>query len=264
MEHSHSGHRQRLRDRYEQSGAGAFADHELLELLLTYAIPRRDVNEIAHALLERFGSLEGVLSAELSALTSVPGIGESTAMFLRLQHDVQRRMTLRRFSGRDGRVRLNTPAASARFVNELLLAEPNETALLLCLNTQRTLISTRQIAMGTLDQAAVHPRLVAEQALLQHAHSVLLAHNHPSGSPLPSESDLAITERVRAALKSLDIALFDHLIVGRNAVYSCLAETVIVLHAEEFETIPPEVYREEYLSPIKKPLLAVVMEQYQE
>ena len=84
MEHSHSGHRQRLRDRYEQSGAGAFADHELLELLLTYAIPRRDVNEIAHALLERFGSLEGVLSAELSALTSVPGIGESTAMFLRL------------------------------------------------------------------------------------------------------------------------------------------------------------------------------------
>ena len=179
MEHSHSGHRQRLRDRYEQSGAGAFADHELLELLLTYAIPRRDVNEIAHALLERFGSLEGVLSAELSALTSVPGIGESTAMFLRLQHDVQRRMTLRRFSGRDGRVRLNTPAASARFVNELLLAEPNETALLLCLNTQRTLISTRQIAMGTLDQAAVHPRLVAEQAMLQHAHSVLLAHNHP-------------------------------------------------------------------------------------
>ena len=81
---------------------------------------------------------------------------------------------------------------------------------------------------------------------------------------LPDAAVKESRERVRAALKSLDIALLDHLIVGRNAVYSCLAETVIVLHAEEFETIPPEVYREEYLSPIKKPLLAVVMEQYQE
>ena len=137
MSQPHDGHRQRLRERYLLNGASAFADHELLELLLTYAIPRRDTNETAHLLLKRFGSLESVFSANLTELCTVDGIGDGAAIFLRLQHDLQKRMALRKFAGRDGRIYLNSPAASAAYAHELLSSDKTEQAILLCLNTQR-------------------------------------------------------------------------------------------------------------------------------
>ena len=260
MEHPHGGHRQRLRQRYLTSGASAFADHELLELLLTYAIPRRDVNATAHALLNRFGSLEAVFSADIAALCGVEGVGESAALFLHMQRDLQQRMALRRFSGRDGRVRLNSAYDVACFVHELLYTERSETVLLLCLNTQRMLISTQRIGGGTLDRATVYPRMVAEQALLQNAHSVILVHNHPSGNPLPSPQDHATTEAVRAAVKSLDISLLDHLIVGHGAVYSSASNCVVTLSGENVQTQSPEEYSQQLQ--VKRPPLAAVMEQY--
>lgn len=261
MTHAHDGHRKRLRERYLSSGASAFQDHELLELLLTYAIPRQDVNATAHALLRRFGSLERVFSAEPSALCDVDGIGESTAIFLRLQHDVQQRISLRRFSGKDGRVLLNTPAAAAFVAHEMLMGEVRETGLLLCLNAQLVLTAAQRFSSGTVDQAVIFPRVVAEHALLQHAHSVILVHNHPSGDPRPSKADETVTEAVSAALQSLGIRLNDHMIVGHGVVYSLTAGRILRLTGDACEVLTPE----EYERSLKKqpPVFSFVMEEYQ-
>ena len=261
MEHPHGGHRGRLRERYLQSGADAFADHELLELLLTYAIPRRDVNGMAHELLARFGSLENVLNADPAALRQVTGVGESAAVYLHLQHDLMQRVLLRRFSDRSGRIFLSTPEKSARYLLELLYDKPTENAVLLCLNAQREVICVGRIGDGTLAEAAVYPRAAAELVLLQHAHSAILAHNHPSGNPLPSEADNLATTQVAAALQALGVPLLDHLIVGHGVVYSSSAKRVISFVGAAPASFSPE----EYLDTVKnaaQPVLSRVMEPY--
>ena len=263
MEHPHNGHRERLRDRYRQSGIEAFADHELLELLLTYAIPRRDVNGMAHDLLARFGSLENVLKAEPAALQQVQGIGESAAIFLHLQHDLMQRILLRRFSDRDGRIRLNTPLKSAHYTHELLCDESTEATILLCLNTQRELICVGRIGDGTLAEAAVYPRAAAELVLLQHAHAAILAHNHPSGNPLPSEADDMATQQVAAALNSLGVPLLDHLIVGHGVVYSSTSKQVLSFVGATPTSCSPEEYTAQRNKPAVSQL-AHVMEPYAE
>lgn len=263
MEHPHGGHRRRLRDRYTQSGADAFKDHELLELLLTYAIPRRDVNGTAHALLSQFGSLENVLKAEPAALQQVEGIGESAAIFLHLQHDLMQRILLRRFSDRSGRIRLTTPLKSAHYVHELLCDASTEAAILICLNAQREFICVGRIGDGTLAEAAVYPRAAAELVLLQHAHAAILAHNHPSGNPLPSSEDETTTVQVAAALNSLGVQLLDHLIVGHGVVYSSSSRQVLSFAAGEPASCSPEEFRQQRLE-TKPELLARVMEPYAE
>lgn len=263
MEHAHGGHRQRLRDRYTQSGAAAFADHELLELLLTYAIPRRDVNDTAHALLLRFGSLENVLKASPTALQQVPGIGETAAVFLHLQHDVMQRILLQRFSDETGHIRLTTPLVSARYALELLHNQVTESAILICLNAQRVVLCVARIGDGTLAEAAVYPRTAAEMVLLHHAHSAILAHNHPSGSPLPSAADHETTEKVSAALSSLGVPLLDHLIVGRGSVYSSSSRQVVSFTGSEPVCCSAEEFQQ-FQTDSGRSLLSRVMEPYPE
>ena len=118
----HNGHRERIREQYISHGAEAFLDHQFLELLLTYAIPRRDTNELAHLLLERFGSLEGVVTAEIAQLMLVEGVGESAAVFLRMQGDLFRRLRMRRLTDARGQIRLSSPVDAARYaVSQLSL-----------------------------------------------------------------------------------------------------------------------------------------------
>ena len=261
MEHPHGGHRSRLRERYLHSGADAFQDHELLELLLTYAIPRRDVNSIAHALLAQFGSLENILKAAPAALQQVDGIGESAAVFLHLAHDFMQRILLRRFSDRNGRIRLTTPLKSAHYVHELLCDSSTEAAIMICLNAQRELICVGRIGDGTLAEAAVYPRAAAELVLLQHAHAAILAHNHPSGNPLPSKEDETTTVQVSAALNSLGVQLLDHLIVGHGAVYSSSSRQVLSFREGTPASCSHEEYRELCMQ-TRSETLARVMEPY--
>ena len=263
MEHPHSGHRERLRDRYMQSGIEAFADHELLELLLTYAIPRRDVNAMAHELITRFGSLENVLKADPAALRQVTGIGDSAAIFLHLQHDLMQRILLRRFSGRDGRIHLSTPLKSAQYTHELLCDAPTEKTVLLCLNAQRELICVGSIGDGTIAEASVYPRTAAELVLLQHAHSAILAHNHPSGNPLPSDADHLATKQVAAALGSLGVPLLDHLIVGHGTVYSSTSGQVLSFVGDSLMSCSPDEYLAGRIC-ADAPVLSLVMEPYAE
>jgi DNA repair protein RadC len=213
----HEGHRQRLRERYVNTGLDGFQEHELLELLLTYAIPRRNTNDIAHSLIGRFGSLSSVLEADAAELASISGVGEYAAVFLRLIGD-----TARKAAKADPRQtpRLNTPAAAAAFAMDLLRAERYESVYVVSLDKNMRLLHAERLLTGTLTEAPLYPRRVVESALMHRAHSVLLLHNHPSGDASPSQSDAQATEAVKTALNSIDIRLFDHIVVGHNEAYS--------------------------------------------
>lgn len=213
----HEGHRARLRERYMKTGPEGFMEHELLELLLTYAIPRRNTNDVAHSLISRFGSLSSVLSADVAELSTVDGVGSSAAIFLRLCGDAGRKATN---ASSEKAPRLNTPAAAVSFALELLSGERYESVYIVSLDKSMRLLHAERLLTGTLTEAPLYPRRVVESALMHRAHAVLLLHNHPSGDPSPSESDAQATEAVKKALNSIDIMLFDHIIVGRNAAYS--------------------------------------------
>jgi len=225
----HSGHRQRLREQYAKNGINGFQEHQILELLLTYAIPRKDTNLLAHQLLDRFGSLEKVFQAEVDQLMQVEGIGQSAAIFLRMQSDISKHIQLHRPEDRSGKIRLTSPFSSAKFAAATLSQEGYESVYAVCLNKAGTVLHTKNVTSGNLVEAPIYPRLIVEYALLHRAHSVILMHNHPSGNPSPSKEDCDATALVRAALQSVEIPLVDHLIVGGQYVYSFSVDLVMFL-----------------------------------
>lgn len=209
-----------------RSGAAGFEAHELLELLLTYAIPRRDVNGLAHRLIDRFGSLTGVLSASVEELAAVDGLGESAAVFFALIRDVLSKTEIEKLQS-GGTVTLDTAAAAARYALAVTRGERNESCRLLLLDTKRHLLSEKTIGAGTVDGAEIYPRLAAEAALLSHARYAILLHNHPSGDPRPSKEDLEATEAVQHALETVGVTLLEHLIAGNGTVF-CLSSGELI------------------------------------
>ena len=232
MENLHEGHRKRLRARYAASGAVGFEDHELLELLLTYAIPRRDVNATAHRLLTRFGSLSGVLSASREELRNVEGLGESAAVFLSLEKDILSRLSLEGLRGNKHTLTFDSTETAARYAHTVLSMEQNECCHLFLLDAKRVLLADKRIGTGTLDAVEAWPRVAAEAALTAHAKYAVLAHVHPSGDPAPSQSDNLVTQSVQRALESIETVLLDHLIVGRSAVFSFALGQTVPIHTD--------------------------------
>ncbi|MDR1620093.1 MAG: DNA repair protein RadC [Clostridiales bacterium] len=220
------GHRQRLRQRYIANGIESFQDHEALELLLTYAIPRRDTNDIAHALLGRFGSLTNVLHADVGELTHIDGVGESVAVYLRLHGQLVSRV-MREGLQKKTKLQLNTPIAAASYAISLVDDKHYECVYVLSLDKNIRLLHAELLFTGTISEAPLYPRRVVENALLHRASAVMLVHNHPSGDPRPSGSDIQATQTVKKALNAIDIGLHDHLIVGQGVVYSMLRELEI-------------------------------------
>lgn len=206
----HDGHRERKRVQFRQHGLDGFADHEVLELLLYYAIPRRDTNETAHRLLQKFGTLQNVFNAPAEELSRVEGMGEGAALFLTLLPAVYRRTM--RSTGQE-KV-LNSVEKCGRYFLSLLAQERQETLYQLCLDAKGKLLTCKKLSQGSADCTALSVRQVVENALLSGASAVVLAHNHPSGVALPSENDRAVTLWVRDALKTMDIRLLDHIIVA--------------------------------------------------
>ena len=213
----HDGHRERLRERFSSFGLDNFNDLNALELLLFYAIPRRDTNEIAHALLDQFGSLDAVFDASPQELQAVPGIGPGAATLICLVPELAKRCAVSRT--RDITV-FNSPSSVGRYLIPRLGSEKAEKALILNLNPQKQLISCVEIASGVVDSVNLNVRQIVETALKARASSLILAHNHPSGNPSPSRDDELLTRRVRDALKLVDIELDDHLIIGGQAWFS--------------------------------------------
>jgi DNA repair protein RadC len=207
----HDGHRENMRRRFINGGLDGFADHETLELLLFYAIPRRDTNETAHRLLNRYGSIDGVFKAKTEELMQVDGIGESAAVFLKLVPEVCRKA--RMSSGQRDTI-LDSVDRIGSYLLDCFSGELNEVVYQLCLDRKGKLLSCRRIGEGRADSADLNVRKLVENALLSSASEVVLAHNHPSGIALPSQEDYATTWRVREALGTIGVALQDHIIVA--------------------------------------------------
>lgn len=211
------GHRQRLRDRFNTSGLGAFEDHEALELLLTYAVPRRDVKPIAHALLEQFGSLSNVFDSPTATLMKVEGVGETGATLLHLVPSLTRRYLRDRWGPRP---QLSTREDLGRFVVDELATATNEVFLLVLLTHENHVLRSLPLHEGSLASAPVYPRLVVEAALRHQAAKVVLAHNHPGGVAQPSEEDLAVTRTLVTVFDALGVPVVDHVIVAGPRTFS--------------------------------------------
>ena len=223
----HEGHRARLRQSFLESGIEGMADHQILELLLTYALPRVDVNPLAHRLLSRFGSLERVFSAKPDQLQQVPGIGESAAVFLSLLGQVDRRMLLQRFS--DGkRPVLGTPSALGGYMLALSLHDRYETLRLVCLNKKYELLYEGVVSSGSLTEVLADPRPILETALIHKACFIALSHNHPSGDLTPSREDESAARRIEAVAEAVGIGVVDQFILGGSALYSLRSERVLL------------------------------------
>ena len=175
---SYSGHRARLRKRFENAGLSSFLEHEILELLLTYAISRKDTKPLAWALLKKFGSLGSVLDATPSELGEVPGIGKHSALFIRLVREVMRFYFLEEVKKRK---EITTPENVVDFCRASLQGEPNEVFEVIYLTTRNTVIGVERISTGTIDRASISPRKIIEQALKRRAAALIFVHNHPSG-----------------------------------------------------------------------------------
>ena len=207
----HDGHRARKKEQFRAHGLDAFADHEALELLLFYAIPRVDTNPVAHRLIERFGSLDGVLSAPPEELEKVDGVGESAATLLSLILPLVRRS---RMTASKKPVILGTTQAAGEYFVDLFFGMREERLYEACLDAKGKLLRCAKVADGSVDAVSVNIRVIVENALKCGASAVVLSHNHPSGVALPSEDDNATTLAVYDALRTVDIRLLDHIIVA--------------------------------------------------
>lgn len=210
MESIHKGHRERLRKRFSEHGLSSFSDIEALEFLLFYALPRRDTNELAHALLRSFGSFRAVMEAQTSDLTQVEGIGENAACLIRLTAELGRRYMA---AGR----RQGKPIRSSEDAGELLLPmfayETSELVYVLCLDSGGAVKQCRKIASGMSNKVDFSSRDIVDTALRCNASRVIIAHNHLSGTALPSAADISTTQKLRAALGLIGVELDDHIIV---------------------------------------------------
>lgn len=205
------GHRRRLRERFERSGFDGFHDHEVIELLLSYAIPRRDVKPAAKKLLERFGSMAGVFDAPLQSLRSVDGVGEHAA---RLISTIPRLLDVYQQSRWKRDQTFNSTDGAVTYLNARLANERREVFCILALTSRNDLIAMEEIQRGTVNRTAVFPRQVVEAALKHSATAVILAHNHPGGDPSPSAADRQLTRKLKRILNDLDITVHDHIIIA--------------------------------------------------
>lgn len=211
------GHRDRLRTKYLNAGLEALLDYERLELLLTYAISRRDVKPVSKRLLARFKSLSGVLDADVKDLCQVEGLAESSALLLKLVKDLCGEYLSERMEGRDI---LNSAQAVRDFLKLKISGLNYEVFMVIYLDIKNQLICSEIINKGTVDQATVYPREIVKRALEVHASGVILAHNHPSGISKPSSDDVLLTNAIRDAVSTMGIRLLDHMVVGKDRSFS--------------------------------------------
>ena len=194
----HDGHRERMKSRFAEAGLDGFNDHNALEMLLFYAVPRKDTNELAHRLLKHFGSLAAVFEASHAELMRVDGIGENAATLIKLIPEISRRYLL-------------TKSLPNKVIRR---NEVNEICYALLLNSSNGIIACKQISRGVVNATEVGIRMLVEAAIKNNAVSVIIAHNHPGALPLPSKEDEYCTRLVKKALELVDIKLLDHIIVG--------------------------------------------------
>ncbi len=213
-----TGHRNRLRERFRTAGRKALADYELIELLLTYVIPRVDTKPTAKALLKQFKTIFNILQQPYERLLEVKGVGPEAANYIRLIHACWTRAMEKTVEHRGTTV--SGPEDIFAFVRMHLGPHTTETLHALYLDDAKHVVHHREVAMGTVNRLPLYPREILKPALLHNATGIILVHNHPDGQPVPSESDLELTKKIEDLSKMFDIKLLDHLVVTKLQAYS--------------------------------------------
>ncbi len=221
----HGGHRQRLRQSFLEHGLGSMNEINALELLLFYAVPRRDTNETAHLLLRRFGSLDGVFSASVEELCEVEGVGEYAASLLTLVPQIMKKSAVSKV--KETRQIRNSAEAGAYFL-PFFMNEKEEVVYLLCMDAKRAVLCCEEMGRGVVNTVDANIRRMVEKALKVRACSAILAHNHPGGLAVPSREDELFTANLYSALETVGIRLEDHIIVA-DTDYVSFADLGIML-----------------------------------
>ena len=208
-----SGHRQRLRDRFLRAGREALQDYELLELILFRSIPQRDIKPLAKELIAQFGSLAEVIGASYQRLIQIRGLGEQTALDLKIIEAAGRELAKGAITKREV---LSSWTAVIDYCRASMAYAEVEIFRILFLDKRNGLIADEIQQSGTVDHTPVYPREVVRRALELNASALILVHNHPSGDPTPSQADIKMTREIADIAKPLGVLLHDHIIVGRN------------------------------------------------
>jgi DNA repair protein RadC len=207
------GHRARLRARFLSGGADAVAEHELLEMVLFLALPRRDTKPIARSLLARFGSYAGAISASVPELLAIDGLGEAGVAALKIVQAAAQKLSKAEILYRPV---LSNWDRLMEYLQAVLAREKIEQFRVLFLDNRNRLLADEAQGTGTVNHTPVYPREVVKRALDLHATAIILVHNHPSGDPSPSDEDIAMTKEIKHAANALAIVLHDHVIVGNG------------------------------------------------
>jgi DNA repair protein RadC len=215
----HAGHRERMRARLKQEGPDHFESHQLLEMYLFPLLPRRDTNEIAHRLLERFGSLQDIFLASHEDLIQVEGISDITASSIEVTAAVIRRIAIESYHPPK---KYDHFEDIVRYLQSLYTGIAVERVYLLLFDNGMKLLDCVLLDEGTVNQANISARKIMEHAIKKNASSVLLAHNHPGGVAIPSSEDRATTNFLYNNLQSMGLTLLDHVIVGQQTVMPIL------------------------------------------
>ncbi len=238
-ERVHDGHRERLRRRFRAEGLDHFEPHQTLELFLTICIPRKDVNDLAHRLIDRFGSLAGVLDASEAELCTVPGIGSSAAFALHLLPAMYRQYAMDITAPK---APLDTAAKMTEYLQAMYVGVCHEVAYLLLFDNSMHLLDCLCVGKGSVNCVNIDLRTLLGRVLEMNATCAVLAHNHPFGPALPSSEDHALTDFLVGALDMVQVRLLEHFLISQSVCIGILRKSRGLLRASPHTGEPDEAY----------------------
>ena len=230
-EKDNQGHRERIKEKFLKNGIDGFAEYEILELLLTYCIPRKDTKPIAKELLNKFKSLDNVFKADLDKLSAIDGLGKNSVAFLKLIGDLpsiiyKDELKNKKLVDKET-LKISNKDILLKYLRNKIGYEEIEKFYVLYLSSSNEVIEFEENSVGTLDRSSVYPREIYKKIINLNAKSVILAHNHPSDNITPSKCDIELTNEIAKGLKNFGALLIEHIIITKNSYFSFLEEGLI-------------------------------------
>ena len=230
-EKDNQGHRERIKEKFLKNGIDGFAEYEILELLLTYCIPRKDTKPIAKELLNKFKSLDNVFKADFDKLSAVDGLGKNSIAFLKLIGDLpsiiyKDELKNKKLVNKEI-LKISNKDILLNYLRNKIGYEEKEKFYVIYLSSSNEVIEFEENSVGTLDRSSVYPREIYKKIINLNAKSIILAHNHPSDNITPSKSDIELTNEIAKGLKNFGALLIEHIIITKNSYFSFLEEGLI-------------------------------------
>lgn len=230
-EKDNQGHRERIKEKFLKNGIDGFAEYEILELLLTYCIPRKDTKPIAKELLNKFKSLDNVFKADFDKLSAIDGLGKNSIVFLKLIGDLpsiiyKDELKNKKLVDKET-LKISNKDILLKYLRNKIGYEEIEKFYVLYLSSSNEVIEFEENSVGTLDRSSVYPREIYKKIINLNAKSVILAHNHPSDNITPSKCDIELTNEIAKGLKNFGALLIEHIIITKNSYFSFLEEGLI-------------------------------------